>query len=230
MNKKISSSVERRIAKEVVNTVLGGKIGKKDKKTGWTAFGAILFVVVSFLWVQFDPERPVDSEPNGEYASSADASSNEFGISVEPPKREDLPSSEAVFVQRCVDGDTFVVVSSKGKERVRLIGANTPETVKPNWPVEPFGPEASAYVKRRVVESSGVAYLVSDGQKYDKYGRRLAVMYLGNDKVSLNEELARQGLARVELKYSYSKEFKTRLSAAQKQAEIEKLGIHSMAK
>ncbi len=46
-----------------------------------------------------------------------------------------------VKVLRVVDGDT-IEVEKYGK--VRYIGMDTPETVKPNTPVQPFGPEASA--------------------------------------------------------------------------------------
>lgn len=137
--------------------------------------------------------------------------------------------SERVIVERCVDGDTLVVVNSSGnRERVRLIGANTPETVKPNWPVEPFGSEASAYTKRRISEAGNVVTLVSDGPVYDRYKRRLAFIYLENVPVSLNEELCRQGLAVVETRYHYSKEMKKRLSEAAKEAKKDRLGIYSL--
>jgi len=43
-------------------------------------------------------------------------------------------------VRRVVDGDTLVL---ENKERVRLIGVDTPETKHPRKPVEYFGKEAS---------------------------------------------------------------------------------------
>ena len=46
-------------------------------------------------------------------------------------------------VARVVDGDTLVLANTT--EHVRLIGADTPETVKPNWPVERCGREATAF-------------------------------------------------------------------------------------
>src|SRR5215212_5435625 len=48
---------------------------------------------------------------------------------------------------RVVDGDTVVVDIDGQHETVRLIGIDTPETVKPDSPVECFGPEASAFTK-----------------------------------------------------------------------------------
>ena len=48
-------------------------------------------------------------------------------------------------VIRVVDGDTVIV---DGKEKVRLIGVDTPETVHPSKSVEYFGKEATAFTKK----------------------------------------------------------------------------------
>src|SRR4051794_38180211 len=53
-----------------------------------------------------------------------------------------LPAGQARVV-RVVDGDTIVVDVGGGDETVRLIGVDTPETKKPNHPIECFGEEAS---------------------------------------------------------------------------------------
>ncbi len=142
-------------------------------------------------------------------------------------KPREAPQGQRVTIERCVDGDTLIVRYGQERERVRLIGVNTPETVKENWPVEPFGPEASAYTKRRVEETGGVATLVSDGDLYDKYKRKLAFVYLGDETISLNEDLARQGLGKVELFYNYSQKMKDRLQKCADLAKSEKLGIYS---
>jgi len=55
-----------------------------------------------------------------------------------------LPHGTVVAV---VDGDTLDVDRAGTVERIRLIGIDTPETVKPNMPVECFGREASAYAR-----------------------------------------------------------------------------------
>ena len=44
---------------------------------------------------------------------------------------------------RVVDGDTIIANLDGREERVRYIGIDTPESVKPNAEVECFGPEAS---------------------------------------------------------------------------------------
>jgi micrococcal nuclease len=127
----------------------------------------------------------------------------------------------AYRVKRVVDGDTIVLVDAK--KHVRLIGADTPETVKPNWPVEPWGPEASAFTKEFL--AGGQVRLQFDGPRYDKYGRILAYVWVG-DRM-LNEELLRAGLARAELKYDYSASFKTRFRRAQAEAQAGHRGIWS---
>lgn len=88
---------------------------------------------------------------------------------------------------RVVDGDTIKL--SNG-ERVRLIGVDTPETKRPNKPVEYFGKEASAFTKK-MVEGKNVR-LTYDQQLRDEYGRLLAYVYL-MDGTFLNAELIKQG-------------------------------------
>ena len=54
-------------------------------------------------------------------------------------------------VVRAVDGDTLEVAFGGRRSRtVRLIGVDTPETVKPDTPVQCFGPQASAFDHRTV--------------------------------------------------------------------------------
>lgn len=54
------------------------------------------------------------------------------------------------LVQKVVDGDTFDVVIQGKKQRIRLIGVNTPETVDPRRKVECFGKEASSKAKELI--------------------------------------------------------------------------------
>jgi micrococcal nuclease len=81
-------------------------------------------------------------------------------------------------VVRAVDGDTLEVRldGEAGTETVRLIGVDTPETVKPDTPVQCFGPQASAF-QHRVAEGRRVRLLVGVEPR-DVYGRLLAYAYL----------------------------------------------------
>lgn len=94
-------------------------------------------------------------------------------------------------VKRVVDGDTFELASG---EKVRMIGVDTPETVKPNHPVEPYGKEASNYTKELLTGKK--VTLKFDVEPYDKYQRLLAYVYM-EDGTFVNEKLVREGYARI---------------------------------
>ena len=136
----------------------------------------------------------------------------------------DLPEG-TYHVERVIDGDTLVLANAT-KTRVRLIGANTPETVKPKTPVEPFGPEASQFTQNAIARNENQVRISFDGDQVDKYGRTLAMVWLGD--TLLNEQLIRVGLARAQLQYNYSQEMKNRFQAAEYLAKREKRGIWSL--
>lgn len=94
-----------------------------------------------------------------------------------------------------VDGDTFKIEVNNENVTVRMLYINTPETKKQNTPVEPYGPEASAYTKELLAES-GEVKLTFDKEMYDKYDRTLAIVELKDGRI-LNELLLKQGLAEV---------------------------------
>ncbi|MVO99252.1 thermonuclease family protein [Paenibacillus lutrae] len=95
-------------------------------------------------------------------------------------------------VKRVVDGDTFTLETG---EKVRLIGVNTPETVKPDSPVEQYGKEASAFTKDELTGKK--VYLFSDAGDSDKYGRLLRYVFIDGQTVMFNELLIREGYANV---------------------------------
>jgi micrococcal nuclease len=97
-------------------------------------------------------------------------------------------------VVRVVDGDTVRVRLAGGTERVRLIGIDTPETVKPDTPVQCYGRAASAEA-HRLLDGRDVR-LVADVESRDRYGRLLAYVYRRPDMLFVNAELARRGFAR----------------------------------
>jgi micrococcal nuclease len=103
-------------------------------------------------------------------------------------------------VTHVVDGDTIDVRMPDGaEETVRYIGIDTPETVKPDEPVQCGGPKAHA-VNERLVGGRKVT-LRFDAERRDVYGRLLAYVYLpsgvaGAPPLFVNAELVRRGLAR----------------------------------
>jgi micrococcal nuclease len=106
--------------------------------------------------------------------------------------RDEGPASAWAYVSRVVDGDTVEVRLDGAEEDVRYIGVDTPETVKPDTPVQCFGPQASSF-NHRLVEHRRVR-LVFGVERRDVYGRLLAYVYL--DGWFVNAELVRRGLAR----------------------------------
>lgn len=102
------------------------------------------------------------------------------------------PVSGEAQVTRVIDGDTIEASFDGREEDVRLIGIDTPETVKPDTPVQCFGPRASHFTKG-LLEGQRVR-LVVGAEPRDVYGRLLAYVYLRHRFV--NAMLVRRGLAR----------------------------------
>jgi micrococcal nuclease len=133
----------------------------------WVAVFAALVVLASFL---------IEDSPAPSEQSSA------------APK-----AARTATVLRAVDGDTILVRGANGRnERVRYIGVDTPESVKPDTPVECYGHEASDFNKH-LVQGKRVR-LVPDREAEDKYGRSLAFVYV--DDTFVNAELVKNGYAR----------------------------------
>lgn len=101
-------------------------------------------------------------------------------------------SSVTARVVRVVDGDTIVARVGGEDQYVRYIGVDTPETVKPDTPVQCYGPRASDE-NHRLVEGRTVR-LTFDREVRDDYGRLLAYVHAG--KRFVNAELVRGGFAR----------------------------------
>jgi micrococcal nuclease len=97
-----------------------------------------------------------------------------------------------VKVQRVSDGDTFVATVQGRRERVRVIGVDTPESVDPNRPDEPYGQEASDFAKHYL--DGETVRLAGDAEPRDRYGRMLAYVWL-EDGTFWNALLVAEGYA-----------------------------------
>ena len=100
----------------------------------------------------------------------------------------------AASVVHVVDGDTLDVELDGRDERVRLLGIDTPETVKPNHPVDCFGPEASARTKALLPPGTAVV-LQRDAEPRDRYGRLLVYLWRRADGLFVNGSLVDDGYA-----------------------------------
>jgi micrococcal nuclease len=100
-------------------------------------------------------------------------------------------TSGTARVVRVIDGDTVILA---GLGSSRIVGVDTPETVKPDTPVQCFGPRASAFSKHVLGAAGRVRYRVAL-EPVDTYGRSLVYLWLP-DRRFFNAMLIRRGLAR----------------------------------
>ena len=137
--------------------------------------------------------------PGGQTRSAASTAPASAATSYPSPITNLAPVSatETARVVRVVDGDTIVVDRGRGDERVRYIGIDTPESVKPNTPVEFMANEASAANEALVAGRDVV--LERDVSDTDQYDRLLRYVWLreGDGWVFVNLELVRRGYAQV---------------------------------
>lgn len=129
-------------------------------------------------------------------------------------------------VTHVADGDT---VELEGKEKVRLIGVNTPETVKPGVEPMPYGKEASNFTKSQLQGKK--VFIELDVQSKDKYGRTLAYLYLQEPKTQeevetymFNAILLREGYAQL-MTIPPNVKYSDLFVKLQRQAREEKKGI-----
>lgn len=136
-----------------------------------------------------------------------------------------LAATAPAHVVRVVDGDTIVVDRSDGdRVTVRLLGMDTPETVKPHTPIQPCGPQASARTKALAPPGTAV-HLESDSSQadLDRYGRTLAYVWIGENM--LDYDLVAEGLARTYIYDHVPGHYAADLARAQTRAQAAHLGL-----
>jgi len=148
--------------------------------------------------------------------------------------RTKAPFEEGIWnVVRVVDGDTIIVgdaFDQNRQYRIRFIGADTPEVAGQGRAEEPFGPEASAFTRQKIAAASNRVRLTFDGDQVDRYDRVLAMVYLpmpDGTEIWLNELLIREGLARAQLQYRFSRGAKDAFRRAEAEAKNTRRNIWS---
>jgi len=104
------------------------------------------------------------------------------------------PTDGRATVVRVVDGDTIVVRIGGRDENVRILGIDTPETHKPDSPVECFGPEAADRLGSLLPKGT-VVRLVRDIEARDRYDRLLAYVYRDQDGLFIDLAMVADGFA-----------------------------------
>lgn len=127
-------------------------------------------------------------------------------------------------VSRYVDGDTIEVDMDGTHEKVRFIGIDTPETHKPNTPVQCYGPAAAAHTKAVISKAGGKVRLAADALSgnRDRYNRLLRYVYLP-DGTLVNLLNIRDGYAFYYPYFPFTK--KAEFAAAQQQAQAANRGL-----
>ncbi|MDF2534358.1 MAG: putative nuclease precursor [Bacillales bacterium] len=126
-------------------------------------------------------------------------------------------------VTRVIDGDTIETDLNGVKTQFRLLLVDTPETKKPGTPIQPFGPEASEFIKKLLLNKE-VGLEIQSG--LDKYNRGLAYVYI--DGKSVQEQLILNGFARVAYVYIKNAPHLIEYQKDEQLAKNEKIGIWSI--
>ncbi len=145
-----------------------------------------------------------------------------------------IAKDKAVFI-RIVDGDTIVVNLDGKKEKIRLIGIDTPESKSNSKAfkdsqrsgddievIVAHGKAASNFVKS-LLKKGDILGLEYDAQRRDKYGRLLAYVYLP-DGGMLNEKIIKSGYAS-QMTIPPNNKYQEKFSNAYNHARVNKLGL-----
>ncbi|XAS78120.1 thermonuclease family protein [Dermatophilaceae bacterium Sec6.4] len=154
-------------------------------------------------------------------ASGSATSSTGAGNS--PTSSDGSSLGPLVPVISVIDGDTIAVRIDGARVKIRLIGVDTPETRKPNTPVQCFGKQASSKMQS-LVQSRSVRLQADPTQgDRDKYDRSLRYVFTA-DGVNVAQTLIAGGFGR-EYTYAAPYRFQKQFRSAQVSAKSTRSGL-----
>ena len=109
---------------------------------------------------------------------------SEHGSTHQNTTKESAQLVEA-HLERIVDGDTLVVTTSSGEQKIRLLEINTPESVHSDKEKNCKEGEIASNFTKEFLQSYSTIYLSYDKEETDQYGRTLAYVWL-KDNVDIN--------------------------------------------
>ena len=121
-----------------------------------------------------------------------------------PPSRKSCYNFRVTEINRVVDGDTIDVTIDLGfdlfkKERVRVAGVDTPEKRTRNLEEKELGIHATNWLKKQLEDTiAGDEELIIRTELkggVGKYGRLLGWLYIGDNNISINEQMIAEGYA-----------------------------------
>ena len=118
-------------------------------------------------------------------------------------------------VSEFIDGDTIAVNMNGTTEIIRMIGVDTPETHRPNTPVQCYGPQASDFTEKLIGRSKVRLQADPLNTNRDRYDRLLRYVYLP-DGILIQTKLISEGYGFAYTFFPYQKmeEFKGYETAA----------------
>lgn len=133
---------------------------------------------------------------------------------------------ENVTYVKTIDGDTVVLMVNNQQEKVRLLFVDTPESVKPNTPIQRYSLEAKQFTQQQLERASQITIVFDTTHaKRDKYNRLLAHVFV--DEALLSLQLVEKGFAKV--RYAKGNEtYYTDLLQAQQRSKEKGIGIWSI--
>lgn len=135
-----------------------------------------------------------------------------------PAPEATFPKSDMSLVTRIIDGDTFEIET---KQKVRLIGIDTPELNKSNnLDPECFGTQSAQKLSELILNKK--VRMEKDISQTDRFGRLLRYVYV--DTVFVNKQLVESGYALAK-NYPPDTKFKDIFSKSQKSAQEVKVGM-----
>ncbi len=130
-------------------------------------------------------------------------------------------ADDIVEYVNCIDGDTIKVKIDDKEKTVRLLAVDAPEDSPDR--VDYYGKEASEYTCNRIKKAKKIVLEYdSNSDKYDKYDRLLAWVFVDNKL--LEEELVKKGYAKVAYLYNDYK-YTERIKEQEAKAKEKSLGI-----
>ena len=130
-------------------------------------------------------------------------------------------------IDHFIDGDTIAVNMNGNIEKVRFIGVDTPETHKPNTPVQCYGEQAAAFTKQQI--GGGRVRLEADPKSTDRdrYNRLLRYVYLPNG-TNLDETIIQNGYGFYYPYFPFTKS--AQFAQAEAQAQVAHKGLWQSCK
>ncbi|MCI0449285.1 MAG: thermonuclease family protein [Chlorobi bacterium] len=150
-------------------------------------------------------------------------------------KHQEIKQSKSYAVKKVSDGDTFEIEMDGKKEKVRMLGIDTPErhqsskldkdserTGRDKETIKKLGELAYKYVLKLIGGRKVILQSEPNGDDRDRYGRLLRYVYL-EDGTFVNLKIVEDGYANAYRRFNLSKQ--SEFIEAEKQARENKRGL-----